>query len=38
LSLALDCGFNSKSTFNRAFRKYAGKSPGQMVREIGPGS
>ncbi|WP_273446944.1 helix-turn-helix domain-containing protein [Neolewinella agarilytica] len=38
LSLALDCGFNSKSTFNRAFRKYAGKSPGQMVREIGPES
>lgn len=37
LSLALDCGFNSKSTFNRAFRKHTGKSPGQMVKEIGPG-
>lgn len=27
LSLALDSGFNSKSTFNRAFRKQYGKSP-----------
>ncbi len=34
LSLALDCGFNSKSTFNRAFRKYAGKSPVEAVREL----
>ena len=38
LSLALDCGFNSKSTFNRAFRKHTGRSPGQMVKEIGPES
>jgi len=34
LSIALDCGFNSKSTFNRAFRKYAGISPGQEVRNL----
>ncbi|MEO0731920.1 MAG: AraC family transcriptional regulator, partial [Bacteroidota bacterium] len=34
LSIALDCGFNSKSTFNRAFRKHAGISPGQAVREL----
>ena len=27
LSVALDCGFNSKSTFNRAFKKSEGKSP-----------
>ncbi|MCB0688290.1 MAG: helix-turn-helix transcriptional regulator [Saprospiraceae bacterium] len=27
LALALDCGFNSKATFNRAFRKITGKSP-----------
>lgn len=37
LSIALDCGFNSKSTFNRAFKKHAGISPGEAVKreEIG---
>lgn len=34
LSIALDCGFNSKSTFNRAFKKHTGLSPGQAVREM----
>lgn len=34
LSLALDSGFNSKSTFNRAFRKQYGYSPGQAVKEL----
>lgn len=33
LSLALDSGFNSKSTFNRAFRKHYGKSPRAAVEE-----
>lgn len=33
LSLALDCGFNSKATFNRAFRKHTGKSPGEFVAQ-----
>ncbi|OAV43149.1 AraC family transcriptional regulator [Lewinella sp. 4G2] len=33
LSLALDCGFNSKSTFNRAFRKYAGMSPAEATKK-----
>ena len=31
LSLALDSGFNSKSTFNRAFRKLYGRSPREAV-------
>ena len=35
LSLALDSGFNSKSTFNRAFRKQFGKTPGKVVKELG---
>jgi len=34
LSLALDSGFNSKSTFNRAFKKHFGISPGQAVKEL----
>jgi AraC-like DNA-binding protein len=31
LGLALDCGFNSKATFNRAFRKFTGASPGAFL-------
>ena len=27
MSIALDCGFNSKATFNRAFKKFKGISP-----------
>lgn len=27
LGIAYDCGFNSKATFNRAFKKFAGVSP-----------
>ncbi len=27
LAIALDCGFNSKATFNRAFKKHTGNSP-----------
>lgn len=34
LSLALDSGFNSKSTFNRAFRKRYGYPPGKAVEHL----
>ncbi|MEN0005571.1 MAG: AraC family transcriptional regulator [Bacteroidota bacterium] len=27
MSIALDCGFNSKATFNRAFKKFTAQSP-----------
>ncbi|TDB62750.1 helix-turn-helix domain-containing protein [Arundinibacter roseus] len=32
LALAFDCGFNSKSAFNRAFKKSTGLSPSQYAR------
>ena len=31
LSIALDCGFNSKTTFNRAFKKHTGSTPRQFI-------
>ncbi|MEO0896846.1 MAG: helix-turn-helix domain-containing protein [Bacteroidota bacterium] len=33
LSIALDCGFNSKTTFNRAFKKHTGTTPKQFIAQ-----
>lgn len=34
LGLAFDCGFNSKATFNRAFKKFTGVSPKEFQEII----
>ncbi|RMG73597.1 MAG: AraC family transcriptional regulator [Bacteroidetes bacterium] len=33
LAIALDCGFNSKATFNRAFHKHTGMSPREWLTQ-----
>jgi len=33
LAIALACGFNSKTTFNRAFKKHTGITPRQFITE-----
>ncbi len=33
LAIAMECGFNSKATFNRAFRKFTGMSPREFQRQ-----
>jgi AraC-like DNA-binding protein len=33
LGIAFDCGFNSKATFNRAFKKFTGVSPKEWLEE-----
>lgn len=34
LDIALECGFNSKSTFNLAFKKLEGKTPTQYLKQL----
>ncbi|MEM9545070.1 MAG: helix-turn-helix transcriptional regulator [Bacteroidota bacterium] len=33
LAIALDCGFNSKTTFNRAFKKHTSITPRQFIEQ-----
>lgn len=33
LAIAYNCGFNSKASFNRNFKKYTGKTPTQYLKE-----
>jgi AraC-like DNA-binding protein len=32
LAIAFDCGFNSKATFNRAFKKFTGQAPSRFEK------
>jgi YesN/AraC family two-component response regulator len=34
LGIAFDCGFNSKATFNRAFKKNTGFSPKEFIEKL----
>jgi AraC-like DNA-binding protein len=36
LAVALDCGFNSKSAFNRIFKDYTGITPGDFIKHHHP--
>ena len=34
LGIAIDCGFNSKTTFNRSFKKHAALSPKEYIKHL----
>ncbi len=34
LGVAFDCGFNSKATFNRVFKKFTNRSPSEFLTEL----
>jgi AraC-like DNA-binding protein len=34
IGIAYDCGFNSKATFNRAFKKHTAKTPQEWVKDL----
>jgi AraC-like DNA-binding protein len=36
LGIALDCGFNSKATFNRTFKKFTQASPSEYAQKVNP--
>ncbi|MEM7369814.1 MAG: AraC family transcriptional regulator [Bacteroidota bacterium] len=36
LAIGLDCGFNSKSSFNRTFKQLTGQTPSQYAKNLSP--
>jgi AraC-like DNA-binding protein len=34
MGMAYDCGFNSKATFNRVFKKMINQTPGEYLKQV----